>query len=144
MSLYTILIERTSSDSYNSERSETELPITWKDLDRAKEALKRIRNLYAIETQIEHDRTGKIDADKGRAMVREATGLNEEDFRIQSSSCMLLPLDDGTEQQVGTFWRGWGEQLHCATIIKVEQADDDMRFCPEDLPYDFFDLKTEQ
>lgn len=137
---YTILIERTSSDSFSSERRQDELPIVWNDLSRAKESLRRIRELCRIDAIVENDsyqsrmRSRKQDQELSEKLWK-ATYLPEKDKQYASVS-MMLPLDDGTEQRIGTFWRGWGERLHCATIIEV--ADEDMRFCPEELPYDWW------
>lgn len=135
---YTILIDHTSSDSYNSERRETEIPIIWNDLDRAKEALRRIREVARFDSILEDDRwspLSKVDRIATEKKLFEATHLPDDQAKMANLS-MRMPLDDGTEQHVGTFWRGWGERLHCATII--ETVDDEMRFCPEELPYDWY------
>ena len=134
---YTILIERTSSDSFSSERRQDELPIVWNDLSRAKDALRRIRELYRIDQQIDSERYTRSDNRALEERLWKASGLPEsEKNEAHARYSMILLLDDGTEQKIGTFWRGWGEHLECATII--ETVDPEMRFCPSEMPYDWW------
>lgn len=131
---YTILIDHTSSNSFNSERRQTELPVIWASLDAAKAALARIKELYRIDCMVE-DYSSKYTVKEAARLRQVAAFLPDEESKYDTIR-MCLALDDGTEQSIATFWRGWGERLHCATIVETEDAE--MRFCPEELPYDWY------
>jgi len=96
--MYDIEIDYTTGNSFNQERSTTELcnPVT--DLDMAKENLKRIKDHY-IHCKDNPD--------------------SDKEFEL------ILLIDDG-ERTITPFWIGYFESLHGAKIIT--DIDSDMEF----------------
>lgn len=123
---YTIRIAYRTGNSFGSHDEEDEVPITWENLDRAKEALTRIVALNEAEKRHNDFMTRHTrDHDADRVELVKLTG----EVRYPEVS-MMLPLDDGREQSISTYWRGYFERLQVAEIVPVKGENSDMKYEP--------------
>lgn len=116
---YTIRINYRTGDSFRTYDAEDDLAITWRDLDKAKDALARIAAFYRAENKGFFDRTGPD-------TIKTLPGYCEE----YPTVAMTFQLDDGSEQRHDTFWRGYFERLERAQIVMLSDNDDGMVFEP--------------
>jgi hypothetical protein len=129
MSRYTIELKYTTGDSFESYETSGELGLSWENLDRAKEALARIREMDEVERENDRLRYDPKNGGKGPRRLENCAGYSSE----FSTVCIMLPLDDGTEHQHSTFWRGYFETLHSAKIIRVAgEHDESMEYRAKD------------
>jgi len=115
---YQILIDYETGDSFNSERREGMLNITWQNVDIAKENLVRIKEHYAWYDYM-NDNYGQYKY-KNKIPQRPAWHDNKHDFSVK------LKMDNGGEMDMSAFWCGYFETLYGASI--VEEKDSDMSF----------------
>lgn len=122
---YTIQITYMTGNSFGSHQEMDELGISWESLDRAKEALRRIREMYEVEE--EHGRYWTVNnPEKTPREFSSCAGYTGGKYPDQGIN---LRLDDGTEHRHSTFWRGYFERLIRAEVIVIG-VDDEMVFEP--------------
>lgn len=119
---YTIEVSYKTGDTFQSYDTSHELGISWENLDMAKEALRRIKEQYEVETDNEH-------AERWGRFYPEAKFRDPKDFKWYSPKypevSIMLPLDDGTEHCHGTPWRGYFEHLYGAEIVPVNDTKEE-------------------
>ena len=122
MTEYKIRITYQTGDSFKSGQEEDDIPLTWKDIKVAKQALAWIKQLDEV-----------TERHKGKHHI--SYGEREDELRKLPFGCqeypavaMMLPRDDGTLLQIATFWRGYFERLIRAEI--VTETDKDMVYEP--------------
>lgn len=127
----------TDSDSFNSWEGNGELAIRWTELDNAKAALKLIRDVYILRKKIDHYRYNKTDENLTEQLIQ----ITGNDYY---SCSIAFTLDDGTKQNDYCPWQGWGASLKSIWIEEAmdEPDDNDMRFSPEDLPWNFYEKEN--
>jgi hypothetical protein len=122
---WTIRIEYTTGDSNGSYDTSDDIELTWSELDNAKAALARIREFndaenHNQEAELGWSRKKPIDLTKLAAYSSEYPEVT-----------INLKLDDGSEQRIHAFWRGYFENLRKAEIVPVDEQDNDMVYEPE-------------
>lgn len=123
---YTIKISYSTGDSFNTYDTQDELGITWTNLDRAKEALARIK-----ERHIAEDANSRFSLWDMRNPGKEPPKIEDTaGYTTEGYNRILLPLDDGTDQPHSMFWKGCFESLKLAEIVQVIDDDNDMVFDP--------------
>lgn len=112
---YTIKIEYTTGNSFNSERLSENLEFEWQNIEMAKANLKRIKNHY--EFYMEYNNTHK----KPDVTLLEGVIWNDK-YR---SICLELINDERKPFSFGNFWTGYFETLHSIEVVAV--VDEDMK-----------------
>lgn len=122
--MYKIKYHYQTGNSFGSEEREDILEYEWKDLDVAKECLKRIKehyrwyqsheNRYSFRNE-EVVKPAWHNIDMGKRMIK-----SDEHY------LMNMPMDNGNEIQFWPPWCGYFEHLYGAEIII--EGDTDMRF----------------
>ena len=107
-----------SGDSFNTYDTSTMLEMRWKDLDKAKAALKRIKEHYLWYR----------DVNKYSYKPREQELLEPEWHRgMKYDFSVKVALDNGNDVQFTAPWCGYFERLDTAKIVVVSgKADNDM------------------
>jgi hypothetical protein len=118
---YTIRITYLTGDSNGSCQAEDDIPLTWKNLDVAKQALVWIKQLHEFEELPSYHCLSY--GEKHDELRKLPCGCAE-----YPENAMMLPRDDGSVRQIATFWRGYFERLIRAEI--VAQRDPDMVYEP--------------
>ncbi len=114
---YTIQLNYTTGDSFSTYDTSGDIEVTWENLDVAKAALQRIAN---------HERAYRS-ADKYSSNAKDRESFSKVPG-YTSEYAILLPMDDGSEQKVFTFWQGYFEHLNSAEIVTTrDHGSDDMR-----------------
>src|SRR3982751_6236244 len=103
---YTIKIDYTTGDTFQTYETSEELGISWENLDVAKEALRRISELDKIESDNESIERGWAKFEKKKIEYVDPKTLKSYSPEYPEV-CIMLPLDDGTEHRHSTFWRGY-------------------------------------
>ena len=149
MAEYRIKISYCTGNSFGSEDTWEYLDLTWKNLDVAKENLKRIGEHYTMYTDLEGYRTNKYELfDKNKdkewfvykpklfcissnnAIVekdKKKVGDGNWEYRpddYYAGHCLKLKADNGNTMQISAFWCGYFETLHEA---EIEVNNDDMK-----------------
>lgn len=120
-----ILIDYSDGDTENHWECSEYLPVTWENLEIAKENLKRL----ALWDKMERG------AFYGRKEVKysELDGYiertNAGDY-VYSPYSMTVKLDDGTEQPVQRFWSGHCCSVRRISIVLKEEDDEGMTYQP--------------
>ena len=111
-----------TGDSFTSVDKEDVLEFQWKNLDIAKECLRRIKEHYLWYQSIENYRFVEDKVDKP-----EWHNVKIERHFKSNEHCLLnLPMDNGNEIQFWPPWIGYFEMLYGAEIIT--SVDTDMKF----------------
>jgi hypothetical protein len=121
---YKIRITYRTGDSLGSNQAEDDVPLTWKDIKVAKQALAWIKQLDEITWRHKNSYTCRLSYGEKEAELRKLPCGCQE----YPTVAMMLPRDDGTLRQIATFWRGYFERLIRAEI--VTEADQDMVYEP--------------
>lgn len=114
---YRIKIHYTTGNSFNTDDYEECLEYGWQNLDMAKESLKRIKNHYKFYQDHGEQWT------KPKCKLPVGVKWNNEHRMLM----LELMTDDGKSYFYSSFWTGYFETLHSATIIC---DDEDMKFIP--------------
>ena len=123
MAKYTINIEYTTGDSFHSEEAEDTVDLEWEDMAVIKIALQRIKEHYKWYKNI--NGYNRFDPEIDERPKWHKTNMENNTFNRQH--VINLPMDDGTEQQIGAFWCGHFETLNAAEIVLVKPEFDGMR-----------------
>lgn len=115
MMQYQIEVFYRTGDSYGSHDASTVLEMTWKDLDKAKDALKRIKEHYAWY-QFKND---------PEYMRRPKASEPEWHKSEKYDAIVKVVLDNGKEVKFSAPWCGYFETLISAKILS---GDPDMEF----------------
>ena len=99
-----------TGNSFGSNKTEEEIPIVWEQLETAKIALKR---LATIEKFIKEFRGTNNDLE---IQLKNIYGYIDE-------CSYSLPLDDGSEQPIHTFWKGCFESLISMEIVRPKDEE---------------------
>jgi hypothetical protein len=114
---YSILIDYTTGNSYSTNREQQIIELTWDNLDIAKENLQRIKGHYLYyEDHYGHSWEKTESIEKPSYVGGEYEGA------------LSLLLDDKTEMNYYTFWCGYFEILHSATIKCNIEKNEGMSF----------------
>ena len=108
--MYKIKYNYQTGDSFSNSDCEDVLEFEWKDLDIAKECLKRIKEHYEWYTSIEGYQKNKVAKPKWHNVTGGDT-LSGEHHLIN------IPMDNGNEVQFWAPWCGYFETLYGAEII---------------------------
>jgi len=114
-----------SETTYDTSR---ELPIVWKDLNKAKEALKMLNEHHLYFNAGSHnrwkDKKDRLDTSDLKTKPWY-TELRFSDWYYAAN----VPLDDGTLMRVNTPWHGWpGNLTKLAIENEPEQIDNELSF----------------
>ena len=115
---YDIEISYKTGDSFKSYDETRNIGIEWSDLDKAKIALKRIKEHYKWYD----DRNNRWIDDNERSSEPEWHKGIEYDF------CLKFPLDNGNDVQISAFWCGYFETLYSAKIVISEDPEMEIHF----------------
>lgn len=121
---WTIKIDYQTGNSFGSEDTSDDVGCSWTDLNKAKEALQRIKGHYKAYTEIENDRWSP--SDKKPADFAGEPWFWKEEPRFWQQA-VIVERDDGTEQRLSTFWCGYFERLHSAEIVADAPFETDMK-----------------
>lgn len=105
-------------DSFSSEDRTSILEFEWENIDRAKEALQRIKEHYLWFKSL-HDYS-RFNAVKIERPVWHDVG---KDYEGMVEYVINLPLDAGNEVQFHVPWCGYFEALYSAEIIVDDSAE---------------------
>lgn len=121
--VYIITIDYTTGDSFGSQRTEEEIGMAWKNLDKAKQALQEIKEhheAYQLANQRSYLRPKaffSVETIKNKPWFYGGDGGRYWEYRI------MLEQDDGTRRQISPFWCGYFETLHAAQITSSPDSD---------------------
>lgn len=104
--MYTIKITYQTGSSFGITVNDNILGICWKDIDKAKSALRKIKRhntFYNNKNSYSYKKNKEFD--------------NHDEYII------MFENDNGVEVQTSAFWRGWFEKLICAEIIFENDND---------------------
>lgn len=129
---FTIQIKYITGDSFGSRTETDTIGCVWKNLDKAKDALKRIK---AQQDAInESDRiTSKEKLDSYLESIQMSNWYCHEDrnWKEDWKFGLYIELDDGTPMKVYSFWNGYFERIEEAEIVintdEIEDDDDDLK-----------------
>lgn len=124
MTLYTIAIDYTTGDSFGHERTTECVGCSWTDINKAKDALKRIEAHYRAYREGRREYTAE--AKFVEAICKEPWFWDEDGCELWKYG-LLVEKDDGSIQQLSAFWVGHFETLHSAEIIVDEPESHDMK-----------------
>lgn len=124
MARYTIAIDYTTGDSFGSERSTEHVGCSWADIDKAKEALRRIQAHYTAYRDGRREYTAEK---KFIEAIRKEPWFWAEDGCELWKYGLLVEKDDGSTQQISAFWCGYFETLHAAEVVADEPEAHDMK-----------------
>jgi len=118
MNKYRIKIDYRTGNSFNSEDKEEFLEYEWENLDSAKKSLKHIKNHY------EYYENNSNAWKKPKEKLPDGVSWSDE-YRM-----LMLDLVDDNDKvyRYSSFWTGYFECLHEATIELV--GDSDMKYIP--------------
>lgn len=127
MTAYTIKITYRTGDSFNTYTTEDEVGMQWEDINKAKQALKWITEHYRAYQDANQSyrlRPNKFNVNTVKDKPWFSAGKIENwDWKFS----MFVEKDDGSVQQICTFWCGYFERLLEAEIIAVSEQDDEMK-----------------
>ena len=120
---WTINISYQTGNSFGNEDACDEIGCSWTDLNKAKEALQRIKSHYDA-----YAATNDYWSPKG---PQAADFAKEPWFWKQDPGvwqhCLIVERDDGTEQRISAFWCGYFETLYSAEIVSNASFNTDMK-----------------
>ena len=118
MNKYRIKISFRTGNSFNTSDEEDFLEYEWKNLDAAKKSLKHIKNHY------EYYQKHSTEYTKPAGKLPDGVKWSNE-LRI---IILELVADNGAPYRYSSFWTGYFEALHEATIELI--GDSDMKYIP--------------
>jgi hypothetical protein len=121
--MYKIEYHYQTGDSFHTEERSDLLEFEWKNLDVAKECLKRIREhyrWYESENNTYAFRHEKVQKPAWHNIK------NTGHFKGHEHYLLNIPMDNGNEVQFWAPWCGYFERLYGAEI--VTEGDTDMKF----------------
>lgn len=117
--MFTINIEYTTGDSFNSNQTEDQVALVWKNKELARKALQAIKEHYEFCTL--SDKYGITPRERSeitsRAKLSSWYSKDHPDFTL------MVEVDDGSYMQLHAFWCGYFEILHSAEVIVCEDTD---------------------
>ena len=146
---YMIRIDYSTGNSFQTHDTSDYIGIRWKDIDVAKENLKRIQEHYQMYKQLNGYSPKKncndiLNQNKDKDWFvyekvcvkiktnikidyKEAETLNRDEWEYQpdryySDNCIKLYGDNGETMQMHCFWCGYFESLHAAEI-ELDKSD---------------------
>jgi len=119
MTLYKIKYFYETGDSFRTYKDEGVLPMTWKSLDAAKDALKRIKEHYLWYQH--NNRYYYVPSSPFPPVEPTWHAGQEYDFTV------ILKLDNGNDVQFSAPWCGYFETLESAEIIEYSEEDPELR-----------------
>ncbi len=121
---YSIQIDYTTGDSFGSERTTGEVGCSWTDINKAKDALQRIKEHHDAYRDGKREYTAES---KFVQAIKDKPWFFAE-YGVECWPHLLsVDTDDGTPQQISAFWNGYFETLHSAEIIIDEPESTDMK-----------------
>ena len=123
--MYTIQIDYHTGDSFGSSEEVGEVGCVWKSKELARKALANIKEHYELYEEANNNHWTKP-ARKHAEIEKEVKTKSWYVDKYWQHS-LLVEKDDGTMQQISSFWTGYFERLHKAEIIKlVEENSEDV------------------
>jgi len=128
---YKIKIDYDTGDSFHTERDcEAFLELEWKDLDKAKQALKEIQDHYTYYLFMKQEYSAskkQLEAMQKKCHKKpwisdKSDYSNKYEFEFYT---VMLENDEGVRVGESTFWCGYFERLNGADIVPEES---DMSF----------------
>lgn len=121
MTNYVIKAYYITGDSFHSEETSTELPPVWKDLDKAKKALKWLTEHYKYYQKNE-------DPDDFRVKHIDISDIKDKPWWTGSKDdswhfSVNVELDDGTIVRVNIPYTGYFERLQYLQIDTTEDTE---------------------
>lgn len=111
-------IEYTTGDSEGSHKEVDRLPISWKNKDLAKQAMKEILVYRAMKDTLHHQYKDKMD------VILDWMVFHETGRLLQIN--MQFELDDGTRKVVSAFWsEDTFTHMDKMKIVRINDAEDD-------------------
>lgn len=116
--MYTIEIEYSTGDSFSSHDETDYVGYVWEDIDKAKEALKYIKEHYAYVEGTKYSFRGyKLPEPKPKWFIG-----SEDDF--ENKYYLMLPSNtDGEYIRVRAFWVGYFESLQAASVVTEDSKE---------------------
>lgn len=115
---YQIEVHYSTGDSFGRQETSRVLEMKWKDLDKAKAALKRIKEHYLW---YDYENSNFYFGEDGEEPVEP-----EWHKGMEYDYCLKVELDNGNEVEFSAPWCGYFETLHSAEITSFD----------EDMPFD--------
>lgn len=130
--MYTIEIKYQTGDSLGSTNKVSEVGYEWNDLDKAKEALKCIKEHHQYFKYMDSCRWNK-DTDKYPTdyLEKQRWINNKGQYDRVGEYSIKVPSNGGDLTVISCFWMGYFEDLHSAKIVSVTPEESDMEFIPE-------------
>lgn len=132
---YTIEVEYTTGDSYNTYHETNDVGLVWYDEHLAIQALNSIKEQHQFYYQLDiisnrNERTKIIDHILTKDWIDKSKTKKENiDKWKYSISCQM---DDGSYRHLRTNWLGYFEKLNSAKIVKLK--DEKNENCSEYIP----------
>jgi hypothetical protein len=114
--IYRIKYSYYTGNSFGSEDREDVLEFEWKDLEKVKEALQRIKEHYAWYKSIEESRSSWRDVKELEKPTWHKLTGNYID-KYNEHNMLNLEMDNGNEVQFWAPWCGYFEGLYGAQIV---------------------------
>jgi hypothetical protein len=123
--MYTIKVTYQTGDSFKSFETSDQVGIVWTSLDKAKEALRAIKEHN--EYYKSRNRHGYVGTKYTKTYLKAQPWWNPSQYDKLGEYSILVANDDGKMVPISAFWTGYFENLHLAEIIV---DDEDMRYKP--------------
>ena len=120
--LYQIKYRYRTGDSFNTRNDEDTLEFEWKDINLAKDALRRIKEHYIWYHDMEKAYTSRK-KDIPRPVWHEEKFGQFDDY---NQYLLVFKLDNNNDVQFHAPWCGYFEELYGAEIVVT--GDTDMKF----------------
>ena len=120
MSIYQIKLNYTTGDSFKTVQEESILEYEWKNLEVAKENLKRIKEHYLWYMRYDKNWQKTMPSFCKRRP-------NAISYSIYDISLELKSDNEDLPYLVYPFWTGYFEHLHWAEIVLKEEEDNDLK-----------------
>lgn len=112
--MWTLEVYYETGNSFGSERCKERLGLSWKDLNKAKQALSDIEQHYKAYKKANADNFRSPKEFFQEKSIQDAPWFTEPNYWQYG---LLLEKDDGTRQQVSAFWCGYFEDLYHVEIV---------------------------
>lgn len=123
---YFIKISYSDGDSFKNWEDERNIDLEWKNIEVAKENLKRIKQHYKEYEFFDGWESWKVketDIKKREDELKSFSWFSKGDWKHS----IILKTDEGDDFQTSTFWCGYFESLLSAEIVD-EDGDNDYKF----------------
>lgn len=127
--MYTIKVDYHTGDSFNSYDTSTTLGYEW-NLEVAKENLRRIKAHYKAYSDRNnyYSMSMQEDGDKVIADITNEPWYCKGSYSDSWEMRINLLMNDGTSEQSSCSWVGYFERLNGATVLAIDNAENDMAF----------------